>query len=215
MSTTTETDESAAIIAAAMALAARRGWRTLTMADIAAEAQLSLGEVYRHYRTKAEILNGLSRHADAAVLGDVLNDPGEESPRDRLFDAIMRRFDALSPFKAGIAALLRELPDAASGFAVLHQLSNSMRWMLEAASIDTSGIRGSIQVAGLAAIYANVMRTWLRDDTLDAARTMSELDRQLRWAEQIMNSFGHRRGSRSAGASGSATAPAGPLDPSI
>lgn len=214
MTTGTETDDSKAIIDAAMTLAARRGWRAVTMADIAAASNVPLGQLHRSYHSKAEILTGLSRQADAEVLADALMDSGEESPRDRLFDVIMRRFDALGPYKPGIRALLRELPEASSAVALTHQLTNSMRWMLEAADIDTSGVRGSIQAMGLAAIYANVMRTWLRDDSLDMARTMSELDRQLRWAEQIMNSFG-RRGHGPRQEPLEPAVPPGPADPSI
>ena len=212
MTASTDAEESRRIIDAAMTLAAKHGWRAVTMADIAKAADLPLGRLYSAYRNKAEILTGLSRQADAVVLADPLTDDGEESPRDRLFDVIMRRFDALAPYKPGIAALLRELPDPSSAFAIIHQLTNSMRWMLDAADIDNSGVHGAIQTAGLTAIYANVMRTWLRDDSLDAARTMSELDRDLRWAEQIMNSFGGRR-KRDRGVE--TRAPEGPVDPSI
>jgi AcrR family transcriptional regulator len=214
MKTSAETDVSKNIIDAAMVLAAKRGWRAVTMTDIAVEADIALLQLHKLYRTKAEILTGLSRQADAAVLADPVIANGEESARDRLFDVIMRRFDALASYKQGIAALLREPPDPHSALTLTHQLTNSMRWMLEAADINTSGLRGSIQATGLAVIYANVMRTWLRDDSLDAARTMSELDRELRWAEQIINSFGRpKSGGRRTHSD--TPAPEGSLDPSI
>lgn len=159
------------------------------MAEIAAEAGLPAGRVHQAFPTKSAILTGISRQADAAVLAEPIVESGQETPRDRLFDVIMRRFDALAPYKTGIAAISREVPNAGAAVALLCQLTNSMRWMLEAAGIGTAGPRGALQTAGLAALYANVMRTWIADDSVDLARTMSELDRQLRWAEQTMNSL--------------------------
>jgi hypothetical protein len=64
-----------------------------------------------------------------------------------------------------------------------------MSWVLEAAGMDTSGIKGAIRVAGLGGIYLNVLRTWMEDDSADLGRTMAALDKNLSRAEQIANNF--------------------------
>jgi hypothetical protein len=111
----------------------------------------------------------------------------DESPRERLFDVLMRRIEALTDYKAAVRSLLRSAQtDPALAFALNGITVRSMEWMLTAADIDAAGTRGLIRAQGLAVLYSRVLRTWIRDDDEGLARTMAALDRQLargqRWA---------------------------------
>src|SRR5215475_9722094 len=90
---------------------------------------------------------GLYRRIDEAVLAEPPQaEPGEHA-RDRLFDLLMRRFDALMPFKPAIEVLRRELvTDPLTALCASGSLMRSMSWMLAAADIATSGMRGVIAV---------------------------------------------------------------------
>lgn len=171
------------VIEEALRLAAERGWNDLALADIAAAAKLSLGDLYAIFPSKAAILAAFSRNIDRQVLAGT--DAGEsETPRDRLFDVLMRRFDALTPYRDGLAALARDARrDPTLALSGAGQLLGSMAAMLEAARISSSGIGGQIRTKGLAAIYLATLRDWLRDDTADKAKTMAALDGRLRRAE--------------------------------
>ncbi len=172
------------IIDAAFALVPTEGWRGLSLAAIAAAADLPILQVYRVFRSKQGVLCGLFRRIDEIVLTEPpAAEPGER-PRDRLFDLLMRRFDALQPFKPVLDVMRRELlgdPVAvlAGGAALLH----SMRWMLEAADVATGGIRGAVAVKLTAAAYLSAMRAWHRDNSPDLGRTMAALDARLRRIE--------------------------------
>ena len=184
------------VIDTALALAAERGWSGLSLAEIAAEAKLPLSKVYPHFASKQEILAAFSRRIDAAVLAEELDaDDLEESARDRLFDVMMRRFDALQPHKAALANILYDgLRNPLDGLAGAPQLARSLRWMLEAAGIGTGGVKGALRVKGLAAIYLATLRVWLRDDSPDLAKTMAALDGHLRRAESLLRRAPGRRG---------------------
>ena len=104
-------DVSERVIEAAFKLAAERGWRGLSLAEIAEAAKLPLSQVYPLFPTKEAILRAFSRRIDAEVLGDqslVEEWDDDGSARDRLFDVMMRRFDALAPYKTAIGHLLHE-----------------------------------------------------------------------------------------------------------
>ena len=107
--------------------------------------------------------------------------------RDRLFDLLMRRFDALKPHRGAIAALWRELPrDPLAGAPLAPALARSMAWMLEAAGAPPRRPFGPVRVKLLAGIHLSVMRVWLQDDSEDLGRTMASLDRALkRWAPML------------------------------
>lgn len=170
-----------AAIDAAMRLAAEQGWRNVTLSSVAAACGVSLSDLYRRYPSRAAILAGLARQVDRQVLAHAPTGDEGESARDRLFDVMMRRFDALGPYRHGIASVIEDasrdpLTLACFGF----QLRRSMAWMLEAAGISTAGVGGIAKTKGLAAIHLCVLRTWLNDETADLAKTMAALDDALR-----------------------------------
>lgn len=175
-------DPETRIIEAALALAERRGWRETSLADIAAEAEMPLLELYRLYRSKTAILEALHRRIDAEVLAGT-EESEDERPRDRLFDVLMRRFDALARHKAAIRAMLRDTPrDPIAALCGAPAFLQSMGWMLEAAGISAAGWRGAARTHLLAGIYLSVLRVWLDDESTDMMKTMAALDRRLRGA---------------------------------
>ena len=173
------------IIDAALALVPTEGWRGLSLAAIADRAQLPILQVYRIFRSKQAILRGLYRRIDEIVLAEPPTAEADERPRDRLFDLLMRRFDALRPHKPALDVLRRELPgDPVTALCAGASLLRSMRWMLEAADIPTGGLRGSVAVRLACAAYLSTMRVWQRDDSPDLAHTMAALDARLRRIER-------------------------------
>ena len=177
-------DDAGRILDVALELAASDGWRRLTLGRIAAAAGISLAELYRHYPSKAAVLAAFLARIDetmAAPVGEALT---EESARDRLFDVIMRRFDALAPHKQAVRAILRDgRCDPVMLCAGQAPFRRSLAWMLECAGLGSSGLFGVVRLKGLALIYLTTLRVWLRDDSADLGRTMAALDRQLRCAE--------------------------------
>ena len=175
------------IISAALALAVSDGWRTVSLSDIAAEAGVSLSELRVAFSSKAAIVNGFIKSIDEKVLAGIEEGDETSSTRDRLFDVLMRRFDALSPHKAGVAAILRDTcMDPISGLCILPRFLCSMAWMLEAAGQSSAGLAGMARAQGLALIYADAFRVWLRDDSADVSQTMAALDRDLCRAERMI-----------------------------
>ncbi len=185
------------IIEAALTLVAQHGWRRLSLAAIADEAGLPILRVYRNFRSKQAILAGFMRQIDEAVLAEAPPVESDERPRDRLFDLLMRRFDALGPYKPALAVLRRELPgDLAAALLVAASLLRSMRWMLEAAEITTGGVRGAIAVRLTGAAYLGTMRVWQRDDAPDLGQTMAVLDARLRRIERWLTPARTRGGNK-------------------
>jgi AcrR family transcriptional regulator len=168
------------VFEAAMRLAAERGWSAVALADIAAAAGLSLADLYAAYPSKTAILGALSRDVDRQVLAGV-DAATTETPRDRLFDVLMKRFDALAGYREGLAAVARDgRRDPTIMLCGAAQLLRSMAAMLEAAGISAAGVGGALKAKGLAAIYLATLRDWFRDDTVDKTRTMAALDSRLR-----------------------------------
>lgn len=179
-----------AVVAAALSLASQMDWGMVTLSDIAIEAGTSLAELSDMFDDKTDILVAYGRALDKKVLeacGE--GDPGAP-PRDRLFDILMERFDALTADREAILSILKSFaPDPKQAVISLPHLGRSMAWMLEAAGVETSGMRGAVRVAGLTIIYLNVVRHWMKDESEDLSRTMAALDKNLSRAEQAASTF--------------------------
>jgi AcrR family transcriptional regulator len=200
-------DPAARALDAALALAAERGWRKVALKDVAQKSRLSLAELYTLYPGRAAILRALWRRMDAAVLAGGPADG--DTARDRLFEIMMRRFDALAGHKAGIEAILRDAgADPLMFLCGAVPVLRSMSWMLEAAGIGSHGLIGRARAKALALVYLATLRVWLSDDSPDLAATMAALDKRLRRAEGLANfcaRFDPRE--RRSGSAAGATAP--------
>jgi AcrR family transcriptional regulator len=169
-----------AIIDALMELAGERNWDDITISDVAARANVSLSTFRDIFPAKGAVLAGFSRRIDRIVLDAAGDGLTGEPVKERLFDVLMRRLDALAPYKLGLEAIsdwTRRDPLAA--IAINRMVVNSMRFMLEAAGIESEGPVGPLKLQGLALAWMRVLRVWFRDDDPGLASTMAALDREL------------------------------------
>lgn len=174
------------IIAAALRLAESRGWRELSLGEIAAEAGLPLGGFRHEFQSKGQILKAFSRAVDQAVL-EKFPAPGHDAARDRLFDVMITRFEIMQPYKGALRRIRSDLGRSfGEALAQLRPALKSQYWMLAAAGISGEGGRGLLRVQGLLAVYSRVFPIWLDDDDPGLARTMAALDRRLRRGESAL-----------------------------
>jgi AcrR family transcriptional regulator len=171
------------VVTAALRLAAERPWRDVRLIDIAEAAGTDLATLRRRFVSKGAILAAFARQIDDVVLAAARRPAEGQSPRDALFEVVMSRLDALAPHRAALKSIAA---DTGLDPALIAGFLSSQAGMLDAAGIDTDGIEGRVKVAGLASVYASVLRTWLDDDDPGLARTMAALDRRLRRGERAL-----------------------------
>ena len=163
------------IVDALVGLLATRSFDAVGLADIAEEAGMSLGELRETYDGKFAMLSDFSRRIDRIVLD---GGPAEgETARDRLFEILMRRFDALEPYKSAIRSVTRAARCDLCLMRVLrHNALRSAQWMLVAADAEKKGLLAAMALGGLAMVNAEALRTWLDEDDPGLAKTMATLD---------------------------------------
>jgi ubiquinone biosynthesis protein COQ9 len=200
-----------ALVTAAFRLAGEQGWSKVNVAVAARDAGLSLAEARERFPSRGAILLRFGRLADQAALTETATDG---PVRDRLFDLLMRRFDLLQTHRAGVEALLRTLPtDPATALLLACATRRSMRWMLQAAGVTATGLRGDLQAKGLMAVWLWAVRAWERDHSDDLSGTMAAVDNALQRAEQAA-SWLHGRRAAPPPPPPPVAAGAGELDPS-
>jgi AcrR family transcriptional regulator len=176
-----------AVVDALMRLAADRPWSDIELTDIAKEAGVSLSELRDLFPSKGAILAAFSRRIDKQVIEGSSEDLAEEPARERVFDVIMRRLDALAPYKTALRRIAYALRADPLSLAALNQIAlNSQRFMLASVGLSTEGPLGFLKLQGGVVVLANTMETWFEDDDPALAKTMARLDRELRRGERVL-----------------------------
>lgn len=180
----------APLIQALFEVVAAHGWRGVTPGRLSAASGLPASEIVARFPSRL----GLIRAFGEVVMDEVARGtvPGQGgTPRDRLFDVLMRGLDALAPYKAGLRRLMVEMyTDAVLFGAAAPVFQRSMERMLDLAELDSAGLKGRLRAAGLTVVWIRVVNAWSKDTSEELGPTMATLDRTLERAEQAARSFG-------------------------
>ncbi|MEM9740660.1 MAG: hypothetical protein AAF829_12410 [Pseudomonadota bacterium] len=183
-------------VAVALDLAATRPWRALTLADIATAAGLTLND-FHGVATVESLAEAVERHFDKAMSGEGI-DP-EETPRERLFDVIMLRFEAMEAQRDGVLSLVHFREQSPLKLAKhLAARKASADWALVSAGLDGAdqAVPRDVRAVAVAYAMAQAERAWRKETDPGFARTMSKLDEELRKLEDSAGRFSRFRGGR-------------------
>jgi AcrR family transcriptional regulator len=181
----------------AFEIIAEAGWRGLSFTELAERSKLSMSEVRKAFSGRAALLDALSERLDQAMLAVDARDLKDLPPRDRVFELIMSRLEAMAPFRAGLCRLMQDArfdPELVAMTAC--RLDRSLAWLQDAAGLDRGRSRSPLglirrrlqhrlQRRLLGAVYLQILRAWSSDDSPDLAKTMASLDKQLRRVENL------------------------------
>ena len=176
------------IIAAFFGVLGEKAFEEVELGEIATRAVVSLSTLRSEFDSKLAIVAARMRDLDRKVLEGGDADLAQEPPRERLFDVLMRRLEALAPDRPALRSLMRSARrNPALAFALNGLAVRSTRWMLTAANIPVAGPRGMMRSQGLALLFADVLRTFVNDDDEGLSRTMAALDRALSRGERALS----------------------------
>jgi AcrR family transcriptional regulator len=175
------------LLALAFEQIAEQGWAGLSLVSLARRAGVPPVEVYGQLPNRQAILRALSDRVDQAMLAVDQRELEDLPARDRLFELVMRRLEAMAPFRAGLARLARDARrEPCVLLATFCRLDRSLRWMQELAGLRSHGLRARLQRRALLAVYAQTLQVWFGEQSDDLAKSMAELDKQLRRIESLV-----------------------------
>lgn len=164
---------------AALALAADRPWREVSLRQIAERAGVDFTELYGKAPGKAMLLLRLGQRLDRAALATAAT-PSEDV-HDRLFDAAMARIEAMEAQRPALLSIARDENPVA--LAVHFPLT--ARAILEAAGVSATAPR----LAAMTLVWGRIVQVW-RDDEGALNRTMAEIDKRLRQLRERLGRIG-------------------------
>jgi len=169
---------------AALSVAGDMSWRDLTLAKLAQAAARPLSDFYG--ASLGEAVDCVEEAFDRAIAGNMDQLDPSQSVRDRLFELIMRRFEAMEPHRKAVLSMEHGVDRDPTLLAVAHQRHvRCARWVLALAGLEADGVTGQARAQGLGVIIGQARAAWRGDDAGDFAKTMASLDKNLRRAEEM------------------------------
>lgn len=182
----TDVDTRTKVLTATLELAAEKPFLSVALGEIATRAGVDLSALRQRYADRIAILSDFVGFIDEQVLaGGTADGTGFGEPaRDRLFDILMRRFDALAPYRAGLKGIHSAARRDPLFAATLNRIAvGSHKWTLAAADLEPTGpfapIRRLARAQAIALVMARVMPVFLDDEAADLPKTMAALDKAL------------------------------------
>ena len=179
----------ARILEETLNLAEDVGWDAVRLRAVAARLGVPLAEVLDHYRDLDAVADAWFRRAWAAMLAPPPDGFDALPARERLYQAILRWFDALVAHRRVTGQILRAkaYPSHPHHWVpMIFNLSRTVHWLREAAMLDATGRQRQTEEVGLTALFLATLADWLRDETPGQERTRDALRRRLGLADRMM-----------------------------
>lgn len=169
---------------AALTFAATASWREATLVKLADISARPVSDFYG--ASLGEAVDCVEEAFDRAIADNMDQLDPSQSVRDRLFELIMRRFEAMEPHRAAVMAMEQGADRDPALLAVAHQRHvRAARWVLALAGLEADGMTGQARAQGLGVIIGQARAAWRSDSAGDFAKTMASLDKNLRRAEEM------------------------------
>lgn len=173
---------------AALSLAGSVPWREVTLIRLADAAARPVSDFYG--ATLGEALDCVEEAFDRAIADATDELDPKQTVRDRLFELIMRRFEAMEPHREAVLAMENGLDRDPTLMAAAHQRHvRCARWVLAIAGMEADGMTGQARAQGLGVIIGQARAAWRGDSAGDFAKTMASLDKNLRRAEEMFGRY--------------------------
>jgi hypothetical protein len=171
-------------LARAALATAGASWRTLTLTDLAKAAGRPVSDFYG--ASMGEAVDCVEEAFDRGISDSLEPLDADQSVRDRLFDLIMKRFEAMEPHRIAVIAMEAGADRDPMLLAAQHQRHvRCARWVLALAGLEADGMTGRARAQGLGVIIGQARAAWRGDDAGDFTKTMASLDKNLRRAEEM------------------------------
>lgn len=178
-----------ALAEAALKRAAAKGWRGITLHELASLARRAVADFYP--LTAGDAFDCVDEFFDRAAAENAPAPNLEEPARERLFDAAMRRFEAMEPHRAGVLALEKAIGlDPIGQGSLISRQSRTARWLLALAGEEANGVAAAARAQALAFVMREARAAWAKDDAGDFAKTMAALDKGLRRSDEFFDQVG-------------------------
>lgn len=164
------------------------GWARFSLQTLIEELGVAPDDLPLYLKTKKDFFSLVGKVltekcAQALSRKDLL----EESPKNRLLEWLLLRFEYLEPYRGGVNHILNAAQKCPQLFTM--QVSSALTQMqifYTYAHLNAAGILGQLKVKGATAMYLWTLRWWASSPERGMDQLMAYLDEKLTWGEEKM-----------------------------
>ncbi len=179
-----KTDQTKTIIDAALFLAGKQGWDSVSLGDIAKKAKLPLKTVSASFKDVWDVMEQALRSLEAETAATVENHLGDNW-RDNLMEILMTRFELAQTQREAylaVAPAVMKHPKLAKRFG--KSFYRTMERMLDLAGAPCKKQCRPLCVTAMTALFLSLVHAWQQDETPDLSKTMAAIDKRTGTLEQ-------------------------------
>ena len=159
----------------------KKSWETFSFEEVISRTKRKNINI----RTKIDLLKNINRYVDYLLISK-MKSLDDSSTKDMLFEVLMGRFDILQQHRQSFIKIYEGYKKSPKIFIyLLPSFLESMIVTAELAKFNVNGLKGSIRLKGLMAVYFSTFFLWLDDKTSSLEKTMTGLDKNLDHAEKF------------------------------
>ena len=157
-----------------------KSWDNLSLSDV-----LKNSDKKNNIKSKFDLLKNINRYVDNLLILE-MRYLEESSAKDMLFEVLMARFDILQLNRESFLKIHKNFKQKPQLFIkLLPSFLESMIVTAELSKYNVNGLKGTIRVKGLMAVYFLTFFQWIDDKTPSLEKTMTVLDKNLNQAEKF------------------------------
>ena len=143
------------IIEESFLLIEKNGWEEFSIDKFAVANKYKITEVKNLIDNKNDLLIEFSKMIDEKVESNIDVEEFENSNvKDNIFELIMMRFDAMTPFKGGLIKIINEIKNPIILKEISHNILASMDFYLEFSNAYDESIFDTVKKKSLFLIYS-------------------------------------------------------------
>lgn len=175
------------ILDTCLELAAQSSWSSLRFFDVADKLGVKLAEIQSLVRQKDDVAELLFDRADAAMMDSVNSEEFYDLPvKNRLFIVITAWLDALAPHKSIVVDIMKYKLEFGHVHLQAHgvtRVSRTVQWFMEAAKLNTTGLRRTVEEVVITSIYLKTFAAWLLEPENNHEKSKETLKNLLNRSE--------------------------------
>ena len=156
--------------------------------ELSKQKNINMPKIEKYFISEYQLIDAFMKMINDQVYKEI-SDPNidKTSTKDTLFEFIMIRFDKLSPYKKGLIKIyeqVRKKPRLLN--LISKKIYNFIQTIFNLSGAKKNFILDKLSINSLFLIYLYVFNTWIKDNTSEMSKTMSDLDSCLSRAEMVM-----------------------------
>ena len=163
------------------------GFANFSLNELSKQKNFNKLKIEKYFISEYQMIDAFMKMINDKVYKEISDSSIDKSiTKDTLFEFIMIRFDKLSPYKNGLIKIYEQVKNPKLLKFISMKIFNFIQTIFNLSGAKKNFILDKLSINTLFLIYLDVFNTWIKDNSSEMSKTMSDPDLCLSRAGMIM-----------------------------